>query len=150
MLNQACIFCRLPNIVCVEMLSYLDHSRSLLTWNTSSTCVIPTLFRLWLLITHYMFVCSWRIGAKRVIAYGMFPVAILNILTPVVARANPYLFMVLRIFVGLGEVCILYRLHLLTTFNSNVLAHRRQKRISCIFKEALRYYVYLYTYTSCL
>ena len=50
---------------------------------------------------------SERFGAKRVIAIGMFPVAILNILSPVCARANPYLFLVLRVLVGVGEVRIL-------------------------------------------
>ncbi|KAK7092725.1 sialin-like isoform X2 [Littorina saxatilis] len=46
---------------------------------------------------------SERFGAKRVIAIGMFPVAILNLLSPVCARANPYLFLVVRVLVGLGE-----------------------------------------------
>nr|KAG5698155.1 hypothetical protein BaRGS_001750 [Batillaria attramentaria] len=46
---------------------------------------------------------SERLGAKRVIAICMFPVAILNIISPWCARASPYLFMVVRIFVGLGE-----------------------------------------------
>lgn len=46
---------------------------------------------------------SERLGAKKVIAICMFPVAILNILSPVAARASPYLFMVVRILVGLGE-----------------------------------------------
>ncbi|XP_012938009.1 sialin [Aplysia californica] len=46
---------------------------------------------------------SETFGAKRVIAVAMFPVAVLNLLTPVVARASPYLFLVLRVFVGLGE-----------------------------------------------
>ena len=49
-------------------------------------------------------VVSERFGAKKVIAIGMFPVAVLNILTPVCARADPYLFLVVRILVGLGEV----------------------------------------------
>ncbi|GFO11409.1 vesicular glutamate transporter 3 [Plakobranchus ocellatus] len=47
---------------------------------------------------------SEKIGAKRVIAYAMFPVAILNIISPFAARASPYLFLVVRVFVGLGEV----------------------------------------------
>ncbi|XP_059173982.1 sialin-like [Physella acuta] len=46
---------------------------------------------------------SEKFGAKKVIAIAMFPVSILTILSPVVARANPWLFLVLRIFVGLGE-----------------------------------------------
>ncbi|BFZ22763.1 hypothetical protein BsWGS_25802 [Bradybaena similaris] len=46
---------------------------------------------------------SERFGAKRVIAIAMFPVAILNILSPIAARTSPYLFLVVRVFVGLGE-----------------------------------------------
>lgn len=46
---------------------------------------------------------SERFGAKKVIAIAMFPVAILTILSPVSARASPYLFLVVRVFIGLGE-----------------------------------------------
>ncbi|XP_025080882.1 uncharacterized transporter slc-17.2-like isoform X2 [Pomacea canaliculata] len=44
-----------------------------------------------------------RIGAKKIIAITMFPVAVLNIISPFCARASPYLFIVVRIFVGLGQ-----------------------------------------------
>ncbi|ESO85643.1 hypothetical protein LOTGIDRAFT_107883 [Lottia gigantea] len=47
---------------------------------------------------------SEKFGAKKVIALGMFPVAVLSILTPVCARTNPYLLIVLRIILGIGEV----------------------------------------------
>ena len=47
---------------------------------------------------------SEKYGAKKVIAFGMVPVAVLTILTPVCVRANPYLFMVVRILIGVGEV----------------------------------------------
>ncbi|KAK6181306.1 hypothetical protein SNE40_009188 [Patella caerulea] len=46
---------------------------------------------------------SERFGAKKVIAIGMFPVAILNILSPICARASPYLFIFVRVIVGIGE-----------------------------------------------
>ncbi|RUS91220.1 hypothetical protein EGW08_001026, partial [Elysia chlorotica] len=46
---------------------------------------------------------SEKFGAKRVIGVAMFPVAILNILSPVAARTSPYLFLVVRVLVGLGE-----------------------------------------------
>ncbi|CAL1531202.1 unnamed protein product [Lymnaea stagnalis] len=47
---------------------------------------------------------SERFGAKKVIAIAMFPVAILTILSPVAARASRYLFLVVRVIIGLGEV----------------------------------------------
>ena len=47
---------------------------------------------------------SERFGAKRVIAVGMFPVAVLNIISPFAARSSPYLFLVVRFLVGVGEV----------------------------------------------
>ncbi|KAL8618451.1 hypothetical protein ACOMHN_049868 [Nucella lapillus] len=46
---------------------------------------------------------SEKFGAKKVIAFGMFPVAILSLLSPVCARADPYLFVVVRMLIGLGE-----------------------------------------------
>lgn len=45
-----------------------------------------------------------KVGAKKVIAYSMFPVSILTLLSPVSARTSPYLFIVVRILIGLGEV----------------------------------------------
>ena len=47
---------------------------------------------------------SERFGAKKVIAAGMVPVAILSLLSPVAARADPNLFLILRILMGVGEV----------------------------------------------
>ncbi|XP_046330784.1 sialin-like isoform X2 [Haliotis rufescens] len=46
---------------------------------------------------------SERFGAKKVIAAGMFPVAILNMLTPFAARGSPYLLLAVRVIVGIGE-----------------------------------------------
>ncbi|XP_071103844.1 sialin-like isoform X2 [Haliotis cracherodii] len=46
---------------------------------------------------------SERFGAKKVVAFAMFPVAIFNLLTPVAARTDPYLFLAVRVIVGLGE-----------------------------------------------
>ncbi|XP_067685982.1 sialin-like [Haliotis asinina] len=46
---------------------------------------------------------SEKFGAKKVVAFAMFPVAIFNLLSPVAARTNPYLFLVVRVIVGLGE-----------------------------------------------
>ncbi|KAK3725730.1 hypothetical protein RRG08_012812 [Elysia crispata] len=46
---------------------------------------------------------SEKFGAKRVIGFAMFPVSILNILSPFAARSSPYLFLVVRVLVGLGE-----------------------------------------------
>lgn len=46
---------------------------------------------------------SEKFGAKKIIAIGMFPVSVLNILSPVCARANPYLFLIIRLLVGVGE-----------------------------------------------
>lgn len=46
---------------------------------------------------------SERFGAKKVITIGMLPVAVLSILSPVCARADPYLFLVVRVLIGVGE-----------------------------------------------
>ncbi|KAH9496064.1 hypothetical protein Btru_012626 [Bulinus truncatus] len=46
---------------------------------------------------------SEKIGAKKVIAICMFPVSILTLLSPIAARIDPYLFIVVRVLVGLGE-----------------------------------------------
>uniref|UniRef100_A0A2C9LEQ0 Major facilitator superfamily (MFS) profile domain-containing protein n=1 Tax=Biomphalaria glabrata TaxID=6526 RepID=A0A2C9LEQ0_BIOGL len=46
---------------------------------------------------------SEKIGAKKVIAFAMFPVAILTLLSPIAARTDPYFFMVIRGLIGLGE-----------------------------------------------
>ncbi|KAK6181307.1 hypothetical protein SNE40_009189 [Patella caerulea] len=46
---------------------------------------------------------SERFGAKKVIAIGMFPVAILTLLSPICARASPYFFIVVRGILGIGE-----------------------------------------------
>ncbi|XP_041371477.1 sialin-like isoform X2 [Gigantopelta aegis] len=44
-----------------------------------------------------------RFGAKKVIAISMFPVSLINILSPVLARWNPYAFLVGRVIIGMGE-----------------------------------------------
>ncbi|XP_055859791.1 sialin-like [Biomphalaria glabrata] len=46
---------------------------------------------------------SEKIGAKKVVAFAMFPVAILTLLSPIAARTDPYFFMVVRGLIGLGE-----------------------------------------------
>ncbi|XP_070174957.1 sialin-like [Littorina saxatilis] len=46
---------------------------------------------------------SEQFGATRVITGGMLPVAILSLLSPVCARANPYLFVTVRVFIGVGQ-----------------------------------------------
>ncbi|KAK7092722.1 hypothetical protein V1264_008424 [Littorina saxatilis] len=46
---------------------------------------------------------SERVGATRVITGGMLPVAILSLLSPVCARAHPYLFVAVRVFIGVGQ-----------------------------------------------
>ncbi|KAH9514812.1 hypothetical protein Btru_023704 [Bulinus truncatus] len=46
---------------------------------------------------------SEKIGAKKVIAMAMFPVSILTLLSPIAARTDPYLFMAVRVVIGLGE-----------------------------------------------
>ena len=43
-----------------------------------------------------------KIGAKLVIALGMFPVAVLSLLSPLAARQSPYLLLVVRVFLGMG------------------------------------------------
>lgn len=46
---------------------------------------------------------SDRFGPRLTVACGMFPVAILTILSPWLARGSPYLLLVGRIFIGVGE-----------------------------------------------
>ena len=46
---------------------------------------------------------SDRFGARLTISCGMFPVAILTIISPFLARGSPYLLLVGRAMIGLGE-----------------------------------------------
>ncbi|CAG5119356.1 unnamed protein product [Candidula unifasciata] len=46
---------------------------------------------------------SERYGPKRVVFYTMLPAAVLGLLSPVSARLNPYLFLVVRVLIGVGE-----------------------------------------------
>lgn len=49
-------------------------------------------------------VLSERFGPRRMIFAGMFLVSVLTILTPVLARGSPYLLIVTRVLIGMGEV----------------------------------------------
>jgi ACS family sodium-dependent inorganic phosphate cotransporter-like MFS transporter 5 len=49
-----------------------------------------------------------RIGGKLLFGFGVFTTAVLTLLTPIAARADKYLFVVLRILEGIGEVSIAY------------------------------------------
>lgn len=49
-------------------------------------------------------VLSERFGPRRMIFVGMFLVSVLTILTPVLARGSPYLLIVTRVLIGMGEV----------------------------------------------
>lgn len=49
-------------------------------------------------------VLSERFGPRRMIFIGMFLVSVLTILTPVLARGSPYLLIVTRVLIGMGEV----------------------------------------------
>ena len=51
---------------------------------------------------------SDRFGPRLTIASGMFPVAIFTILCPFLARGSPYLLLVGRVIIGIGEVSELY------------------------------------------
>ncbi|XP_052803963.1 uncharacterized transporter slc-17.2-like isoform X1 [Mya arenaria] len=46
---------------------------------------------------------SDRFGPRITVACGMFPVAILTIISPFLARGSPYLLMVGRVIIGMGE-----------------------------------------------
>ncbi|XP_045210377.1 uncharacterized transporter slc-17.2-like isoform X2 [Mercenaria mercenaria] len=46
---------------------------------------------------------SDRFGPRITVACGMFPVAVLTIMSPWLARGSPYLLLVGRIFIGVGE-----------------------------------------------
>ncbi|KAJ8303700.1 hypothetical protein KUTeg_018751 [Tegillarca granosa] len=46
---------------------------------------------------------SERFGPRIIISVGMFTVAILTILTPLFARGSPYLLLVARVLIGVGE-----------------------------------------------
>ena len=47
---------------------------------------------------------SDRFGPRITIASGMFPVAIITIISPWLARGSPYLLLVGRVIIGMGEV----------------------------------------------
>lgn len=49
-------------------------------------------------------VLSERFGPRRMIFVGMFLVSVLTILTPVLAQGSPYLLIVTRVLIGMGEV----------------------------------------------
>lgn len=49
-------------------------------------------------------VLSERFGPRRMIFAGMLLVSVLTILTPVLARGSPYLLIVTRVLIGMGEV----------------------------------------------
>lgn len=51
---------------------------------------------------------SDRFGPRLTVACGMFPVAVLTIISPWLARGSPYLLLVGRIFIGVGEVSSLF------------------------------------------
>ncbi|KAL5009865.1 hypothetical protein ScPMuIL_012170 [Solemya velum] len=46
---------------------------------------------------------SERFGPRKVIACGMFPVALLTIISPFFAKGSPYLLLVGRVVIGMGE-----------------------------------------------
>ena len=50
---------------------------------------------------------SDRFGPRITVACGMFPVAILTILSPWLARGSPYLLLVGRVIIGVGEASLL-------------------------------------------
>lgn len=49
---------------------------------------------------------SDRFGPRLTVTCGMFPVALLTILSPFLARGSPYLLLVGRVLIGMGEVRI--------------------------------------------
>lgn len=51
-------------------------------------------------------VLSERFGPRRMIFVGMFLVSVLTILTPVLARGSPYLLIVTRVLIGMGEAAM--------------------------------------------
>lgn len=53
-------------------------------------------------------VLSERFGPRRMIFAGMLLVSVLTILTPVLARGSPYLLIVTRVLIGMGEVGLLF------------------------------------------
>ncbi|CAG5124164.1 unnamed protein product, partial [Candidula unifasciata] len=46
---------------------------------------------------------SERYGPRRVVFYTMLPAAVLGLVSPVSARLNPWLFLVVRVLIGVGE-----------------------------------------------
>ncbi|KAL8624617.1 hypothetical protein ACOMHN_045152 [Nucella lapillus] len=82
----------------------MDISKGEFTWDKQMQgLILGSFFWGYLLLQVPGGVISERFGPKRVVACGMFPVAILSLLTPVCARADPYLFVALRILLGVGE-----------------------------------------------
>lgn len=51
---------------------------------------------------------SERYGPRRVVMYTMMPAAVLGLISPVSARVSPYFFLVIRVLIGVGEVCIYF------------------------------------------
>ena len=49
---------------------------------------------------------SERFGAKLVVTLGMVPVAVLTLLTPILARVHYIALIVLRVLIGLGQVSL--------------------------------------------
>lgn len=49
-------------------------------------------------------VFSERFGPRIIIFAGMSLVSVLTILTPVLARGSPYLLIITRVLIGMGEV----------------------------------------------
>ncbi|KAK0050422.1 sialin [Biomphalaria pfeifferi] len=48
-------------------------------------------------------ILSERYGPRRVVMYTMMPAAVLGLLSPISARASPWLFLVVRVLIGVGE-----------------------------------------------
>ncbi|KAH9509804.1 hypothetical protein Btru_045240 [Bulinus truncatus] len=46
---------------------------------------------------------SERYGPRRVVMYTMMPAAILGLLSPISARGSPWLFLIIRVLIGVGE-----------------------------------------------
>lgn len=49
-------------------------------------------------------ILSTKIGAKKVLGFGIGITALLTIITPLLTRASVYLLIVVRVFIGIFEV----------------------------------------------
>lgn len=67
-------------------------------------------------------VLSERFGPRRMIFAGMLLVSVLTILTPVLARGSPYLLIVTRVLIGMGEVGLLFEeFHTVLSFSRKII-----------------------------